>query len=87
MLKMMNVTKAFGGVVAINDFSADFALGSLSAIIGPNGAGKTTLFNLITGRLKPDSGRIVLDGEDITAMSARAIVQRGRFWWNFNFEC
>ena len=77
MLKMMNVTKAFGGVVAINDFSADFALGSLSAIIGPNGAGKTTLFNLITGRLKPDSGRIVLDGEDITAMSARAIVQRG----------
>lgn len=77
MLKMVNVTKAFGGVVATNDFSADFAPGSLSAIIGPNGAGKTTLFNLITGRLKPDSGRIVLDGEDITAMSARAIVQRG----------
>lgn len=77
MLKMMNITKAFGGVVATNDFSADFSAGSLSAIIGPNGAGKTTLFNLITGRLKPDAGRIVFDGQDITALSARAIVKRG----------
>jgi branched-chain amino acid transport system ATP-binding protein len=77
MLSMTNVTKAFGGVVATNDLSLDFAPGSLSAIIGPNGAGKTTLFNLITGRLKPDSGRIVFDGEDITGLSAKAIVQRG----------
>jgi branched-chain amino acid transport system ATP-binding protein len=77
MLKMINVTKAFGGVVATNDLSLDFAPGSLSAIIGPNGAGKTTLFNLITGRLKPDSGRIEFDGEDITGLSAKAIVQRG----------
>lgn len=77
MLKMMNVTKAFGGVVATNDFSAEFVPGSLSAIIGPNGAGKTTLFNLITGRLKPDSGRIVFDGEDIAGMSPGTIVKRG----------
>ena len=77
MLTMKNVTKAFGGVVATNDFSAEFAAGSLSAIIGPNGAGKTTLFNLITGRLKPDSGSIVFDGEDITRWPAKAIVKRG----------
>lgn len=77
MLKMINVTKAFGGVVATNDLSLDFAAGSLSAIIGPNGAGKTTLFNLITGRLKPDSGRIMLDGEDITGLPAKSIVRRG----------
>ncbi|MGS0743449.1 ABC transporter ATP-binding protein [Glaciimonas sp. GG7] len=77
MLTMTGVTKAFGGVVATNDFSAQFADGSLSAIIGPNGAGKTTLFNLISGKIKADSGSIVFDGHDITALSAKAIVQRG----------
>lgn len=77
MLKMINVTKSFGGVVATNDLSLDFAAGSLSAIIGPNGAGKTTLFNLITGRLKPDTGRITFDGEDITGLSEKEIVRRG----------
>ena len=77
MLKMINVTKAFGGVVATNDFSADFEPGSLSAIIGPNGAGKTTLFNLITGKLKPDSGSIMFNGEEIAGLSPRAIVKRG----------
>ena len=77
MLKMTKVTKAFGGVVATNAFSAEFATGSLSAIIGPNGAGKTTLFNLITGKLRPDSGSIVFDGDDITGWSATAIVKRG----------
>jgi len=77
MLQMINVTKAFGGVVATNDFSAEFAPGSLSAIIGPNGAGKTTLFNLITGKLKPDSGRIMFDGQDIAGLPARQIVRRG----------
>lgn len=77
MLKMTNVTKAFGGVVATNNFSAQFERGSLSAIIGPNGAGKTTLFNLISGKIKADSGSIHFDGNDITALSAKAIVQRG----------
>ena len=77
MLKLANIKKSFGGVVATNDLTVDFAQGSLSAIIGPNGAGKTTLFNLITGRTKPDSGQIVFNGEDITALSAKAIVKRG----------
>jgi branched-chain amino acid transport system ATP-binding protein len=77
MLKLTGVTKAFGGVVATDNFSAEFATGSLSAVIGPNGAGKTTLFNLISGKLKPDAGQIFLDGEDITGLPARAIVRRG----------
>jgi branched-chain amino acid transport system ATP-binding protein len=77
MLKLVDVTKAFGGVLATNHLSAEFASGSLSAVIGPNGAGKTTLFNLITGKLKPDSGSILLDGKDITGLPARAIVKRG----------
>ncbi|KAF3996486.1 ABC transporter ATP-binding protein [Glaciimonas immobilis] len=77
MLTMTNVTKAFGGVVATNDFSAHFTRGSLSAIIGPNGAGKTTLFNLISGKLKADAGSIVFDGKDITRLSPKAIVRCG----------
>jgi branched-chain amino acid transport system ATP-binding protein len=77
MLKLLNVTKSFGGVVATNDLTVDFAAGSLSAIIGPNGAGKTTLFNLITGRTRPDSGRIIFNDQDITALPAKAIVRRG----------
>jgi len=77
MLALRNISKAFGGVRATNDFTVEFATGSLSAVIGPNGAGKTTLFNLISGKLKPDSGSILLEGEDITALPAKAIVKRG----------
>ncbi len=77
MLKLVDVTKAFGGVLATSHFSAEFATGSLSAVIGPNGAGKTTLFNLISGKLKPDSGQIFLDGQEITGLPAKAIVKRG----------
>ncbi len=77
MLRLEDVSKAFGGVLATNHFSAEFATGSLSAVIGPNGAGKTTLFNLISGKIRPDSGRILLDGQDITGASAQAIVKRG----------
>src|SRR3546814_3898853 len=60
MLRLENVVKSFGGVVATDHVSLEFPAGSLSAVIGPNGAGKTTLFNLITGHLVPDSGRILL---------------------------
>src|SRR3546814_2872659 len=78
MLKLTNVKKAFGGVVATDDLSIDFAQGSLSAIIGPNGAGKTTLFNLIAGKIKPDSGSIVFNGEEIAGRPATEIVRKGR---------
>jgi len=77
MLRLENVAKAFGGVVATDHVSLHFAPGSLSAIIGPNGAGKTTLFNLISGKLKPDSGRILFDGEDIAGLDETEIVRRG----------
>lgn len=77
MLKLENVVKAFGGVVATNDVSLDFPDRSLSAIIGPNGAGKTTLFNLITGHLTPDSGKILLAGENIAGLKPATIVSKG----------
>ena len=77
MLKLDNVVKAFGGVVATNHVTLDFAERSLSAIIGPNGAGKTTLFNLITGHLTPDSGQILLAGENIAGMKPATIVSKG----------
>ncbi len=77
MLKLEHIVKRFGGVVATNDLSLNFPEGSLSAIIGPNGAGKTTLFNLITGHLTPDSGRILLGGTDIAGRKPAEIVRLG----------
>ena len=77
MLTIEHLQKSFGGVTAINDVSLHFAAGSLTAVIGPNGAGKTSFFNLVTGALRPDGGRIVLDGENIAGLSAPAIVRRG----------
>jgi len=77
MLKVENLVKSFGGVAATRDVTLDFPDGSLTAVIGPNGAGKTTLFNLITGHLKPDSGRILLDGENIAGLMPAQIVRKG----------
>ena len=77
MLKLDGVHKAFGGVVATNNVTLEFPDRSLSAIIGPNGAGKTTLFNLITGHLVPDAGRILLADEDIAGLKPAAIVEKG----------
>ena len=77
MLTLQNLVKAFGGVVATDNVTLHFPERSLSAVIGPNGAGKTTLFNLITGHLFPDSGQILLDGEDIAGLEPAAIVERG----------
>ncbi|MBV9325458.1 MAG: ABC transporter ATP-binding protein [Chloroflexi bacterium] len=66
ILRVEGVTKAFGGVKAVDDVSFDIAAGTISALIGPNGAGKTTCFNVITGVRAPDEGRVVLNGVDIT---------------------
>ncbi len=77
MLRLEDVVKSFGGVVATNHVTLDFPEGSLSAVIGPNGAGKTTLFNLITGHLVPNSGRILLAGEDIVGVPPARIVRKG----------
>jgi branched-chain amino acid transport system ATP-binding protein len=77
MLEVQDLSKSFGGLRAIDHVSLSFPTGSLSAIIGPNGAGKSTFFNLITGWLRPDHGRVLLDGSDIAALPAAEIVRRG----------
>ena len=77
LLKMEHVTKNFGGLRAVDDFSMEVPDGSIYGIIGPNGAGKTTIFNLISGIYKPDSGTVWLDGEDITHLSQERIAACG----------
>jgi ABC-type branched-subunit amino acid transport system ATPase component len=71
------VTKAFGGLVAVNDVDLVIPERAIVGLIGPNGAGKTTLFNVITGLLRPDSGEIRFDGRDIVGLRPNAIVGRG----------
>lgn len=66
ILEVKNITKKFGGLTAVNDFSFEINRGDFVGLIGPNGAGKTTLFNLISGFERPTSGSIRFDGVDIT---------------------
>jgi branched-chain amino acid transport system ATP-binding protein len=77
LLEVENLSKRFGGLVAVNNVSFHVDGGDVLGIIGPNGAGKTTLFNLITGFIKPDSGTIKFKGEDITGLEAFKIVNKG----------
>lgn len=68
VLDARNITKQFGGLTAVSDVTFHVPERSIVSIIGPNGAGKTTLFNLLSGLVRPTSGRIVLDGRDVTGM-------------------
>ena len=77
MLVLKNVTKSFGGVIATKDISMKLKPGSINAIIGPNGAGKTTLFNLITGKIKSDTGHIFIENKNITGLSEVEITHLG----------
>lgn len=77
ILKILNLTKKFGGVKAVDNVSLNISKGELIGIIGPNGAGKTTLVNLITGFIKPDSGTIIFDGKDITGLPPYKIARLG----------
>ena len=77
MLTIENLRKSFGGVSAMNGVNLHFDQGSLTAIIGPNGAGKTTFFNLVTGAFSPDSGRVMLNGENLAGLTPPQIVRRG----------
>lgn len=77
MLEIENISKNFGGLKATQNVSLDFPEGSLSAVIGPNGAGKTTLFNQITGRLRPDSGKVMFKGRDLVGLSSLAVTRAG----------
>jgi branched-chain amino acid transport system ATP-binding protein len=70
LLRIAGLTKQFGGVVASDDITLDIARGELHAIIGPNGAGKTTLIGQLAGEIAPNAGRVMFDGQDITALRA-----------------
>jgi len=75
--KLTNVTKRFGGLVAVNNVSFSIAKGEIVGLIGPNGAGKTTLMNVISGIMKPDEGRIEFDGTDISGRAPHEICHQG----------
>jgi branched-chain amino acid transport system ATP-binding protein len=77
VLETRDLTIRFGGHVAVDHVSCAFAPGTLTAIVGPNGAGKTTYFNLISGQLPASEGQVLLDGLDITRLSAPARTHRG----------
>lgn len=66
LLDVKNLGISFGGLRAVNDFDLKIQKEELYGLIGPNGAGKTTVFNLLTGVYKPDSGKVLLDGKDLT---------------------
>ena len=77
LLKVSNVTVQFGGVTAVEDLSLEIGQGELIGIIGPNGAGKTTLMRVITGMVRPTSGRVLLKGSDITHWTIDQRVRSG----------
>jgi branched-chain amino acid transport system ATP-binding protein len=77
MIKVANLSKAFGGLRAVDDLSFEGERNRITSIIGPNGAGKSTAFNLIAGTLPPDSGVVTLDGRDITGMAPYVLAGLG----------
>jgi urea ABC transporter ATP-binding protein UrtD len=77
ILETEDLQKSFNSIVAVDDLNYQMSEGTLECIIGPNGAGKTTFFNLLTGSLRPDGGRIIFDGQNIVGESLEEISQRG----------
>ena len=77
LLELDELTRRFGGLVAVDHVSMRVSEGEVRAVIGPNGAGKSTLFNLITGILEPSHGTVRFAGESVTGLSASRICQRG----------
>ncbi len=77
ILSARNVTKRFGGLVAVNDLSLDIQEGQIYSVIGPNGAGKTTFFNCITGFYTPEEGKIIFNGHEIQGLSTDRIARMG----------
>jgi branched-chain amino acid transport system ATP-binding protein len=77
LLQVRNLTRAFGGVRAVDNVSFDLARGELLALIGPNGAGKSTCFNMINGQLRAEAGDVLLDGENIVGKKPRDIWRLG----------
>jgi branched-chain amino acid transport system permease protein len=77
MLSVENVTRRFGGIVALEDVSFDVGEGEIVGLIGPNGAGKSTIFNLVTGVLWPTAGEVWFRGERISGRSSQVVARRG----------
>ena len=77
MLEVRGLSKSFGGFLAVAEVSMAVSEGEIAAVIGPNGAGKSTLFNLITGHLQPTTGRVFVDGRDITGVPPYRLCSMG----------
>lgn len=77
LLSTADLTKRFGGLVAVDHVNLTIKEGLITSIIGPNGAGKTTLFNLLTGLLRPDLGKIYFNGKDITSLPTHKLTKQG----------
>ncbi len=77
LLEVQALSKSFGGIHAVNGCSFNLEEGTITALIGPNGAGKTTVFNLINGLLKPDTGEILFDGENIENLQPHQVTRKG----------
>jgi branched-chain amino acid transport system ATP-binding protein len=77
LLQVESLNKRFGGLLAVSQASFEVKEGEIVGLIGPNGAGKTTLFNLITGAITPDSGRVSFNGQDLKGLSSYQICRAG----------
>jgi branched-chain amino acid transport system ATP-binding protein len=77
MIKVENLVKTFGGFRAVDGASLHIPKGSITGLVGPNGAGKTTLFNVVAGVHTPTSGRVIMDGEDITGLPPHELFHKG----------
>jgi branched-chain amino acid transport system ATP-binding protein len=77
MIRVEDIHMHFGGIRAVDGTSLEIAEGSITGLIGPNGAGKTTLFNVIAGAYRPTSGKVYLDGEDITGLPPHELFRKG----------
>jgi branched-chain amino acid transport system ATP-binding protein len=77
LLRVEALRKSFGGVKAVSDVHFAVAAGEIVALIGPNGAGKTTCFNMLNGQLRPDGGRVTLDGRDLVGLKPRQVWRMG----------
>ena len=77
MITVENIVKQFGGFKAVDGATLEIEEGSITGLIGPNGAGKTTLFNVIAGVLKPTSGVVQMQGEDITGLEPHVLFHKG----------
>lgn len=77
LLEVVRLTKYFGGLAAVNNLDFEVNEGEILGLIGPNGSGKTTVFNLISGFLKPTSGRVIFKGEEITSLKPHIVTRKG----------